>query len=97
MAKGIITDAKAKAAEIVANAQTEAERSMKTARQMCHRQLRESVSEAEKEAEAKAAAILQKGQSDAKAFYEQKKSSAEDVADWLVGEVISTYGSFRND
>lgn len=93
MAKSIITGAKARAAEIAANAQNEAERSMKNIRQQCHRELRESIANAEKEAEVKAAEILQKGQSDAKLFYEQKKDSAENVANWLVREVISTYGS----
>lgn len=97
MANSIIADAKAKAAEIAANAQNEAERSMKITRQLCHRQLRESIADVEKEAEVKAAEILQKGQSDAKEFYEQNKNLTGGVADWLVREVISTYGSCRDD
>lgn len=96
-AKAEITSAQIKASEIVANAQTETERSMKSVRQLCHRQLRESIANAEKEAEEKAVEILRKGQSDAKAFYEQEKGSVEGVADWLVREVIGTYGSRRND
>lgn len=97
MAKNTIVDAEAKAAGIIAEAQADSERSMKSVRQLCHRQLRESVSTAEQEAEAKAAEIMQKGQSDAKLFYEQNKSSAEGVADWLVREVIDTYGICRDD
>lgn len=96
-AKAIIADAKARAAEIVAIAQTEAERSIKNTRQRCHRQLRESTADAEKEAGERAAVILRDGESDAKALYEREKSSAEGVAAWLVREVISTYGSCRDD
>lgn len=97
MAKNIVAEAKAKAAGILAETQTETERSMKGVRQLCHRQLRESIANAEREAEAKAAEITQKGQSDAKAFYERSKSSADGVADWLVREVIDTYGIRRDD
>lgn len=95
-AQGIIAEAKAKAAEIVASAQTEAEQSAKTTRQQCHRQLREAVANTEKEAEVKAAEILEKGQADAKSFYEAQKGAAEEVASWLVREVVGTYGSCRN-
>lgn len=96
LAKGIIADAKAEAAKVVASAQTEAEQSIKNTRQQCHRQWRESVANAEKEAEAKALDILQKGQTDAELFYEQKKKSVEEVANWLVREVMATYGSCRD-
>lgn len=97
MAKTIVAEAKVQAAEIVANAQAETERSMKSVRQLCHRQLRESLAFAEQEAEKKAAEIMQKGQSDAMAFYGQKKSLVESTADWLVREVIGTYGICRDD
>lgn len=96
-AKGIIADAKIRAAEIIAGAQTGAERSMKNTRQHCHRQLRESIENAEQEAEAAAVDILLKGQQAAKDFYDHKKGSAAGVADWLVREVIGTYGSCRDD
>lgn len=96
LAKGIIADAKAEAAKVVASAQTEAEQSIKNTRQQCHRQWRESVANAEKEAETKALDILQKGQTDAELFYEQKKKSVEEVANWLVREVMATYGSCRD-
>lgn len=96
LAKGIIADAKAEAAKVVASAQTEAEQSIKNTRQQCHRQWRESVANAEKEAETKALDILQKGQADAELFYEQKKKSVEEVANWLVREVMATYGSCRD-
>lgn len=96
LAKGIVTDAKAEAAKIVAAAQAEAEQSVKSTKQQCHRQWRESVANAEKEAEAKAEGILELGRSKSKSFYENKKKSAEEVADWLVREVTATYGSCRN-
>lgn len=96
LAKSIIADAKAEAAKVVASAQTEAEQSIKNTRQQCHRQWRESVANAEKEAETKALDILQKGQTDAELFYEQKKKSVEEVANWLVREVMATYGSCRD-
>lgn len=92
-AQKTVVDANAKAAEVIANAQAEAERSLKNARQQCHRQLRESTANADVEAEKRAAEILRRGELDAKAFYEQKKGQAEGVADWLVEEVIRTYGS----
>lgn len=97
MAKNIVAEAKIQAAEILANVQAETERSMKSVRQLCHRQLRESLAFAEQEAETKAAEIMQKGRSDAMAFYEQKRGLVESTADWLVGEVIKTYGIRRDD
>ena len=59
MAKAVIADAKAEAAKMIASAQAEAEQSIKYTRQQCHRQWRESVTKAEKEAEVKAAEILE--------------------------------------
>ena len=50
MAKAVIADAKAEAAKMIASAQAEAEQSIKDTRQQCHRQWRESVTNAEKEA-----------------------------------------------
>mgnify|MGYP006924664611 FL=1 len=48
---------------------------------------------AEKEAEVKAAEILEKGRTEARECYEKKKAAAAEVADWLVKEVMTTYGS----
>ena len=93
LAKAVIVAAKAEAAKIVATAQAEAEQLIKDTKQQCHRQWRESVANAEKEAELKAREILEKGQKDAKDYYENKKDSAAEVADWLVKEVMTTYGS----
>ena len=95
-AKNIITNAKSEAAKMLASAQTDAEQSIKTTKQQCHRQWRESVANAEKEAEAKAKEILLKGEEEAKSFYSSKKANAEEVANWLVREVTATYGSCRN-
>ena len=95
-AKSIIVDAKAEAAKIVAAAQTDAEQSVKNTRQQCHRKWRESVANAEKEAEAQAEDILLNGQKSAKVFYNEKKESAGEVANWLVREVMATYGSCRD-
>lgn len=92
-AKSIVTDAKAEAAKIIAAAQSEAEQSVKSKKQQCHRQWRERVAVAEKEAEAKALEITEKGEEDAKAFYAGKKKDTDEVADWLVREVMASYGS----
>ena len=78
---------------MIAAAQSEAEQSVKSTKQQCHRQWRERVAEAEKEAEAKALEITKKGEQDAKAFYEGKKKDTDEVADWLVREVMASYGS----
>ena len=48
---------------------------------------------AEKEAEAKALEKTKKGGQDAKAFYEGKKKGLDEVAGWLVREVMASYGS----
>jgi len=96
LAKETIANAKVEAAKIVASAQAGAEQMIKNTRQQCHRQWRESVANAEKEAEAKACDILKTGQVDADLFYEQKKGSVIEVANWLVREVMATYGSCRD-
>ena len=93
LAKALIAEAKAEAAKMIASAQAKAEQSIKDTRQQCHRQWRESVANAEKEAEVKAAEILKKGWEEAQACYEKKKAAAAEVADWLVKEVMTTYGS----
>ena len=93
LAKAIIAEAKAEAARIIASAQAEAEQSIKDTKQQCHRQWRESVANAEKDAELKAGEILEKGRKEAHECYVNTKASAAEVADWLVKEVMTTYGS----
>ena len=92
-AKNIISEAKAEAARLLAAARIDAEQSVKNTRQQCHRQWRERVAEAEREAEAKANEITAKGEAEAKVFYENNKDKTDKVADWLVGEVMAAYGS----
>ena len=96
LAKNIITEAKSAAAKMIAAAQSDAEQSIKSTRQQCHRQWRESVANAEREAEARAKDILINGEKEAKTFYESKKGSVDEVANWLVREVTATYGSCRD-
>ena len=84
------------ASRMLASAQTDAEQSIKTTKQQCHRQWRESVANAEREAEARAKDILINGEKEAKTFYESKKGSVDEVANWLVREVTATYGSCRD-
>lgn len=96
LAKRIIADAKVESAKILSVAQAEAEQSIKSTKQQCHRQWRESIANAEKEAEAKAKDILKKGQEEAGLFYQRKRESVSEVANWLVGEVTATYGSCRD-
>jgi len=93
LAKAVITTAKAEAAKITAAAQAEAEQLIKDTKQQCHRQWRESVANAEKEAEQKAGEILEIGKKEAQECYENRKDSASEVADWLVREVMTNYGS----
>lgn len=96
LAKNIVADAKAEAAKMLASANAEAEQTVKNTKQQCHRQWRESVANAEKEAEIKAETIIIKGEEEAKNFYDSKKSSTDDVAGWLVKEVVAAYGSCQN-
>ncbi|MEG1836935.1 MAG: hypothetical protein RRZ70_02900 [Synergistaceae bacterium] len=96
LAKGIITEAKKEATKLLASAQADAEQSLKTTKQQCHRHWRESIANAEKEAELKAQNILAKGEAEAKVFYDTKKNEVEEVSNWLVREVVATYGSCPN-
>ena len=93
LAKNVVADAKAEAAKMIAAAQSEAEQSVKSTKQRCHRQWRERVAAAEKEAEAKALEITKKGEDEANSFYESKKKDTDETADWLVREVMASYGS----
>lgn len=95
-AKEIISNARAEAAKMTAVARTEAEQSVKATKQQCHREWRERVAAAEKEAEAKALVLTDKGKADAKAFYEDNKKKAANIAEWLASEVMAAYGSCRN-
>ena len=86
-------DCSVRPAKITAAAQAEAEQLIKDTKQQCHRQWRESVANAEKEAEQKAGEILEIGKKEAQECYENSKDSASEVADWLVREVMTNYGS----
>jgi len=92
-AKKIIADAKVESANLLAFAHANAEESLKSTKQQCHREWRESVSEAEKAAEIEAEKIMAKGEAKALSYYEEKKGSVKEVAKWLVKEVMATYGS----
>ncbi|MEG1602225.1 MAG: cell envelope biogenesis protein TolA [Cloacibacillus sp.] len=96
LAKSIVSNAKSEAAKSVAAAHANAEQSVKSTKQQCHRQWREKVAAADKEAEEKAQVITARGETDAKAFYEKKKNETEAVAKWLVREVMAAYGSRRD-
>ena len=96
LAKSIVSNAKSEAAKMVAAAQADAEQSVKSTKQQCHRQWRERVAAAEQEAEAKARKITANGEAEAKVFYEKKKNETDEVANWLVREVLSAYGSRRD-
>lgn len=96
LAKNMVIAAKKEATRIIASAQADAVQALKSTKQKCHRQWRERIAETEKEAELKAQEVLAKGQIDAKQYYEANKSSVEEVSDWLVREVVATYGSRPN-
>ena len=96
LAKSIVSNAKSEAAKMVAAAQADAEQSVKSTKQQCHRQWRERVAAVEQEAAAKARKITANGEAEAKVFYEKKKNETDEVANWLVREVMSAYGSRRD-
>lgn len=93
LAKNIVSDAKAEGAKLVAAARTDAEQSVKSTKQQCHRQWRERVAAAEKEAEVKAQELTAKGEAEAKSFYDGRKKKTGAVAEWLVSEVMAAYGA----
>jgi vacuolar-type H+-ATPase subunit H len=92
-AREIVVQAKSEAARIVAGARTAAEQSVKEARQKSHRYFRDQVKAAEAEAEAKAASAVASGRDETEAFYNGNKSRTASVTDWLIKEVMSTYGN----
>jgi Vacuolar (H+)-ATPase G subunit. len=91
-AKEIVSNARADGARMLATARTAAEQAVKEAKQRSHRYFRDQVKAAEAEAETAAVATVAAGRKEAEAFYEGNKSKTAKVADWLVKEVMSTYG-----
>jgi V/A-type H+-transporting ATPase subunit G/H len=89
----IVSNAKAEGARLLASARTLAEQSIKEAKQKSHRFFRDQVKAAETEADAAAVKTVAAGKADADKFYAGSKSKTANVADWLVKEVISTYGN----
>jgi V/A-type H+-transporting ATPase subunit G/H len=92
-AREIVAQAKSEGARLVASARTAGEQAVKEARQKSHRYFREEVRHAESEAEAAAVKIVEAGREETERFYSGKKSRTAEVADWLVKEVMSTYGN----
>lgn len=89
----MIATAKADAARSLAEARTSAEQSVKEAKQKYHRLFREQILDAERDAEAEAQVILKRGQQEAEEYYAKNSSSVDEVANWLVKEVMTTYGA----
>jgi vacuolar-type H+-ATPase subunit H len=92
-AKEIITSAKAEGARILASARTAGEQAVKEAKQKSHRYFRDQVKEAEVAAEAEAVKVVEAGKVETERFYTVKKPLTVEVTDWLVKEVMSTYGN----
>jgi len=92
-AREIVTQAKAEGARLVASARTAGEQAIKEARQKSHRYFRDEVRRAEGEAEASAVKIVDAGREETEKFYSDGKPRTVEVADWLVKEVMSTYGN----
>jgi len=92
-AREIIASAKNEGARLVASARTAGEQAIKEARQKSHRYFRDEVRRAEAEAEAEAVKTVDAGKEETVRFYDGKKPRAAEVADWLVKEVMSTYGN----
>ena len=89
----MIATAKADAVRSLAEARTSAEQSVKEAKQKFHRLFREQILDAEKEAETEAKTILERGQQDAEGYYKEKSPLVDEVTNWLVKEVMTTYGA----
>jgi V/A-type H+-transporting ATPase subunit G/H len=77
---------------MLAAARTAGEQAVKEARQKSHRYFRDEVRAAEIEAEASAEKIVGEGREAAKKFYDETKPRMAEAAEWLVKEVVSTYG-----
>ena len=97
MARKIISEANVESANLLAAAQAEAEQLIKTGKQQSHRQWRENVAEAEKEADVEAEKIMTEGDNTAKGYYEERKNKVNEVAKWLVKEVVASYGSCKDE
>ena len=80
------------AAQKINKAQTDAENTLKEARQSAARQFRDKIRRAEEAAEVKAKSILSKREADAKAFYAKHKDKVGAAASWITEEVMSRYG-----
>jgi vacuolar-type H+-ATPase subunit H len=93
MAREIISSARTEGARLAAVARTAGEQAVKEAKQRSHRYFRDRVKEAEAEAEAVAVKTVEAGNVETAGFYESKKPRVAVVADWLVKEVMSTYGN----
>lgn len=92
LAESILSNSRAEASKIVAEARTSAEQSVKEAKQKYHRFFRDEIALAEKEAESEAQVVLEKGQQDAELFYNENRQFVGVVNDWLIKEVMMTYG-----
>ena len=92
MAREIVTSAKEEAARMLASSRTKGEQAVKDARQKSHRHFRDQVKIAEEKAEAEAVKAVETGRAAAERFYEAHKARAFEVAEWLVKEVMSSYG-----
>ena len=95
-AQKIISDAKKEASRILAAARTSAEQTIKDTKRQSHRYYREQVKIAEAEADLAAAKTMETGRKEAREYYDDNKSKTIYVADWLVGEVINSYGNGAN-
>jgi V/A-type H+-transporting ATPase subunit G/H len=89
----IIATAKAEGARMIASARTAGEQAVKEAKQKSHRSFRDQVKDAEREAEALAVKTVEAGREETERFYAGKKPKTAEVADWLLKEVMSTYGN----
>ena len=92
-AREITAQAKAEGARLIASARTAGEQAIKEARQKSHRYFRDEVRRVEGEAEGSAVKIVDAGREETERFYSEKKSRTDEVADWLVKEVMSAYGN----
>ena len=92
-AKQMVQDARTEGARILAQAKSQSEDQVKAAKQNYHRSFREAVVRLEAEAESEAKKIVEKGRSEAEKFARAHEGNISKAAGWVAEEVTGRYGS----
>jgi len=95
-ARQILQDARTEGARLLAQAKAEAEDLAKGSRQSYHRTLREKVLKMEEEADKVSEKTIEKGRDDSKELVKSHKAKVDDVANLVAEEVMARYGSNKS-